>query len=342
MDSLGKCTSILEKHCDDLQKNITSLRDRVETKFERSYTDPNPKSASSARYNPKRLVSRVSAVESQYAKSCDEYVVLVKQVNTLLGQSLASSHINTKALLESIEVHIEEPIPAASELHSTLDETNTAVEEYCQEFNPREAGLLFKNDFLDEARDEVADMDTVYETRAAPEQNMPPPKKGIPRKAGNGGRKAPPPKLNLDRKATAGGGRFARSTTPASTTARTPASTTARGAVSTPEAKPKAPKKEPQSILKKPKPSSVFQPIQKSAYQRLPRNLKLGAGKLDPLNELYKKTFDVLIEKQGSMQEAELLKATGEKDAKRLNALRGLSILRNTAAGWELIPSRVT
>lgn len=354
MDSIAKCASTISKHCSDIEQSIEVLNERIDTAFDRSYADPDPASASSARLNPRRLVDRVESIAPQQSKLCDEYIDLVKQMHALLPRFGDESHMQTKALLEAMEVHSAEPIPNAGDLHAKLDDSYRVFDEYAKEYNPRETERYLRalsGECLEEAREEVAEMEAQMEAQAAEEESQPPKKetgRRPPQKAGKG-RRAVPPKLEIEggrdggRRMKGATERLARPVTPKSSRARTPASVTSRGGggLVTPCAKGKATPKEPASILKKPKPSSSYEPIKKAAFQRLPRNLKLGAGKLDALNEFYKKSFDVLIDNNGPMAEGKLLAAVGAKDTKRLLALRGLSVLKMKDGAWELVATSV-
>jgi hypothetical protein len=82
-----------------------------------------------------------------------------------------------------------------------------------------------------------------------------------------------------------------------------------------------------------------FIPIDKAAYQRLPRTLRLHA-KLESLNETYAKTFAALSKANGPMPQSQLLAATGEETIDTIDVLRrGFSVVKNSSAGWMLGPA---
>lgn len=85
--------------------------------------------------------------------------------------------------------------------------------------------------------------------------------------------------------------------------------------------------------------SSGFQPVTKAAFTRLPRNLKIGAGKLEQVNEFYERVYNALVDIPAGLPERELLKATGEEDIKKFDVLRGLSVLRCKKEMW-ILPVR--
>lgn len=83
-------------------------------------------------------------------------------------------------------------------------------------------------------------------------------------------------------------------------------------------------------------PRSEFAPISKTVYNRLPRNLKIKAGKLPQINDFYQKVFSVLSDANDAMTDAEIRKATGENDMTKFEVLRGLAVLRHGREGWLL------
>lgn len=83
-------------------------------------------------------------------------------------------------------------------------------------------------------------------------------------------------------------------------------------------------------------PRSV-QPISKAVFNRLPRNLKIKAGKLADINQFYEKvvcSFDSAS--QDVISDKKLMQMTGETSTERFEVLRGLAVLRKTKVGWTL------
>lgn len=82
--------------------------------------------------------------------------------------------------------------------------------------------------------------------------------------------------------------------------------------------------------------SAPFQPVQKSVYNRLPRNLKIKAGKLDEINSFYEKVWNALLTSDGILPESGLLASLGESEPTKLKVLQGLTVVRKTKDGWTL------
>lgn len=82
--------------------------------------------------------------------------------------------------------------------------------------------------------------------------------------------------------------------------------------------------------------SPPFHPVQKSVYNRLPRNLKIKAGKLDAINQFYEKVWSLLMKSGGALSEPKLLSSLGETDPTKLKVLQGLAVVRQTKDGWTL------
>lgn len=84
-----------------------------------------------------------------------------------------------------------------------------------------------------------------------------------------------------------------------------------------------------------------FQPIGKATFNRLPRNLKIRAGKLTDINQFYESVYRILSNcANGCLSDAKLMDATGEKNLERFQVLRGLAVLRNGKEGWSLAASK--
>lgn len=85
-----------------------------------------------------------------------------------------------------------------------------------------------------------------------------------------------------------------------------------------------------------------FVPVDKTVYNRLPRNLKIRAGKFAEINQFYERVWGVLKECGGPMKEKLLVQKVGEKDASRLEVLRGLAVIRAGRDGWMLAEKMLT
>lgn len=79
-----------------------------------------------------------------------------------------------------------------------------------------------------------------------------------------------------------------------------------------------------------------FEPVSKAVYNRLPRNLKIQAGKLPDINAFYEKVFKFLVENPGGVSDEKLMRALDETSLTRFEVLRGLAVLRSTKQGWVL------
>lgn len=82
--------------------------------------------------------------------------------------------------------------------------------------------------------------------------------------------------------------------------------------------------------------SPAFEPVTKAVFNRLPRNLKIHAGKLPEINQFYKKVFEVLVSNPGGMSDKQLMQAMDEPNIQRFEVLRGLTVVRSTKQGWVL------
>lgn len=82
-----------------------------------------------------------------------------------------------------------------------------------------------------------------------------------------------------------------------------------------------------------------FLPISKATYNRLPRNIKIRAGKLQQVNLFYEKVYSVL-QQDSPLTDKQLMKATGEKAMDKFQTLRGLAVLTSSKNGWQLTSSK--
>jgi len=79
-----------------------------------------------------------------------------------------------------------------------------------------------------------------------------------------------------------------------------------------------------------------FTPIAKSAFQRLPRNLRTKAS-LEELNLHYEKVWKIIVSKGGEpVPTTQILKHIGEDKKDILDVLRGLAVVSFTMEGWIL------
>lgn len=90
------------------------------------------------------------------------------------------------------------------------------------------------------------------------------------------------------------------------------------------------------SIKKHGEEDKVFEPVPKAVFNRLPRNIKIKAGKLTDVNLLYERVFKVLSEAGKPLSEKDMVKKCGEDDTAKLDVLRGLAVVRYTKQGWQL------
>ncbi|KAI0564567.1 Spindle and kinetochore-associated protein [Gracilaria domingensis] len=83
--------------------------------------------------------------------------------------------------------------------------------------------------------------------------------------------------------------------------------------------------------------SDAFQPISKASYNRLPRNIKIRAGKLPEINAFYEKVFTFLHAQDNTpVTSKTLMAAMGEKGLEKFEVLRALAVLTATKKGWQL------
>lgn len=79
-----------------------------------------------------------------------------------------------------------------------------------------------------------------------------------------------------------------------------------------------------------------FEPISKAVFNRLPRNLKIHAGKLADVNELYERVHKVLCEQGKGISGKKLMGLAGLDSMQKLDVLRGLSVVRAKDDLWTL------
>lgn len=80
-----------------------------------------------------------------------------------------------------------------------------------------------------------------------------------------------------------------------------------------------------------------LEPISKAVFNRLPRNLKIKAGKLSDVNSFYERVWHVFSDKHGGpLTDKQLMNLTGESSLEKFEVLRGLSMLRKSKQGWVL------
>ncbi|PXF50029.1 hypothetical protein BWQ96_00189 [Gracilariopsis chorda] len=94
--------------------------------------------------------------------------------------------------------------------------------------------------------------------------------------------------------------------------------------------------KTPPSVPK-PNTSSHFDPISKAAYNRLPRNIKIRAGRLPAINAFYQKVFDFMHSQKNSPQsDKKLMVALEQQSMDKFEVLRALAVFTCTKKGWQL------
>lgn len=84
-----------------------------------------------------------------------------------------------------------------------------------------------------------------------------------------------------------------------------------------------------------------FEPIGKPTFNRLPRNLKVKAGKLPQVNEFYEEVFNQLVQHSEGMSSKKLMESMGEESMQRFEILRGLAVLRCADGVWMLSCQKV-
>lgn len=83
--------------------------------------------------------------------------------------------------------------------------------------------------------------------------------------------------------------------------------------------------------------SKSIEPISKAAFNRLPRNLKIRAGKLSEINKFYETVFHALVDNQvEGLSDNKLMQVTGENTMEKFEVLRGLAVLRCRKQRWSL------
>lgn len=86
--------------------------------------------------------------------------------------------------------------------------------------------------------------------------------------------------------------------------------------------------------------ADMFVPVDKNVYKRLPRNLKIRAGKFAEINSFYERVWTVLVESGKPVPEKLLVEKLGEQDGSRLEVLKGLTVLTLMPQGWALAKQR--
>eukprot|EP00737_Agarophyton_chilense_P002158 gb/GEZJ01002455.1/.p2 GENE.gb/GEZJ01002455.1/~~gb/GEZJ01002455.1/.p2 ORF type:complete len:302 (-),score=42.69 gb/GEZJ01002455.1/:2944-3765(-) len=87
--------------------------------------------------------------------------------------------------------------------------------------------------------------------------------------------------------------------------------------------------------------SASFKPIPKASYNRLPRNIKIRAGKLPEVNAFYEKVFTFFNAQDNvPVVSKTLMAAMGEKSMEKFEVLRALAVLTASKRGWQLTCSK--
>lgn len=85
-----------------------------------------------------------------------------------------------------------------------------------------------------------------------------------------------------------------------------------------------------------------FKPVEKADYNRLPRNLKIKAGKLADVNDVYERVFAALVGAKGPLSDKEMMEKAGVSDIGAIEVLRGLSVVSKGREGWKLFERAAT
>lgn len=305
MDPLRKSGEQLALFWHSVDKTLRNVSTNLEQQFERTYSDKDPSSASSTKYNPHKLVTRL--------RDCDvalpELSLRVEAVgnveewlpSTITGQSSAVAAALFSALNGAGNENNRELIQNLASIDNQIDQFVEQHRQTWQQYTTRR-DLLREAESIDAIpeielqqpvrEEELQQSSALVEEEEVEEEVAKPKLKPKPKT------RAPPssrPKKNVP-----------------------PTKSTA--------AKKKSQKNDGDDV-------KGFVPIQKSAFNRLPRNLKVG--KLPEINSFYEKVYNVLKDR-GSMEEDELLAAVDETKVSKLACLRGLSVLRNGPNGWYL------
>lgn len=314
--------------------DLSSVASRLHDEFRRLYPLRDPNSASSAGLNPLILLTRLRSLQSALPALRDELLAVHQQkadLAHLCRTQLSNLHTAALTLLPVAAPTLKDTdaTPARNALYQQLSATLVQRE---QELDVLLAHFLkahaqFVSLFPALAPSVSTDGLDLALLRAAA-VNAPEQERTL---------------KEVDTNAT--GPRLESSSDkpqPASTTPRKKQSSAALGA----SAKTQALKKRQAQPKLSQMPSDassmgnevdeVFEPVDRKVYNRLPRNLKIRAGKIGEINTFYEKVWNVLMQAGKAVPEKVLVKKVGEEDATRLDVLRGLTVITSTNQGWML------
>lgn len=317
----------------DLAFVATQLREE----FSRLYPMRDRASPSSAHLNPLHLLERLRALQTTLPALRESLLRVHHRkttLATLMRNNLAALHAHAHDLLPIAAPNLAAasaaaapPTPARTALHqqlsAALEDSNHTLRECLSAFLRVHANLthVFPTAFPEVVTEDLnlallragvaSDLRRPLQTV---DDNVAPEHAAADRAAGD----AKPEKER-----------------PAQTAKERPGAKSLRPGVKA-KAKQRPPSSEAESAIATPEASSEFTPVDKAVYNRLPRNLKIKAGKLPEINAFYEKVWRVLHEAGGTMAEDKVLKGVGESTSARLEVLRGLAVIRHGRDGWSL------
>lgn len=347
-DAIASGMSSWTKLLESSHRDLLSVSAALEAEFERTYCDSAGTSA--AAHNPARLLARIAALETAVPAAADAMLALARAELAATASARAATSDATAALrvLDAVvppgsdgceregtegaldpggEVELAELCGRLADVSAVTSRANSRLvategkgtDEFDIDKALMSAGLgvdedddssddggkMSKED--DDAEDSLAGDATPKRWRGST------PVKGVPR--GGSSRNERQRILSEQRKRNGKENADGRKIT----SGKKPTAK-ARGS----EAKPVASR------------DLQYTSIPKPEYQRLPRMLKQQA-KLEELNMVYCKVFELLSAHTAPMPEEELLSAIGEESDKCIDVLRrGFSLLKRGRDGWSL------
>ncbi len=318
MDPLRQSGEQLAIFWHSVEKTLENVSTNLEQQFERTYSDKDPASASSAKYNPHKLVTRLRDADVALPDMTAR-VEKVANVDEWLPTNLTAQSSSVAAALASVvsannsqddklSLLLERHRETEKRIAEVLERQREAWQQYTKQHD-----LLREAESIDTVLPDV-DMQPMSEEQESPECVAQEEEEEMAVKVEKSNPKPKPkPRAPPTRQKR-------------SVEKRGPSATVAKKAG-------KASGGNSSGV----EDNGGFVPIEKSAFNRLPRNLKVG--KLPDINAFYEKVYNVLKDR-GPMEEGELLAAVEETKATKLASLRGLSVLRNGANGWYLAGSK--
>lgn len=329
MESLRQSTALLAKYFDDVESQMRHVQTCLSMQFEDSYSDRRPGSASSEQYNPMKLLARINALEQELPELSVQLKTLMDEKSWLPCETMASTATKTSAMLRAVSSSPASRIPSADVLQASMERNRTEMEDRVTKYRLARYQLAVRDSHLEAQAVQFLDQNLV--SNEQPALDLSSELFSTPEAEQNGQSREPKENCDSNGKSTDGmtentGKRRVKAGN--SRPGRKHQAESARAA--------KSSNSSSNNEFDESRKSSGFEPIKKTAFNRLPRNLKAHAGKLTDLNELLQKVYDALIDKGTSMTDAELMEATGETNTSRFSALRGLSILRLSDGNWDL------